>query len=174
MRLLSNLRVRTKLTMLLGLSALVLVTSIGISASILHQRMINDRIGQLRAVVDMSIGLAQSLQNQVASHKLTQPQALEQFRSAAHVMRFDAGEGYVFGLNPDGVFVVHGADPKLEETSSSVTDADGRSLSSLIAAALQNSDSGDITYDFVKPGQSRGEPKISYVERRTCRWCLRR
>ncbi|HUN39865.1 MAG TPA: methyl-accepting chemotaxis protein [Acetobacteraceae bacterium] len=165
MRLLSNLRVRTKLTMLLGLSALVLVTSIGISASILHQRMINDRIGKLRAVVDMSIGLAQSLQNQVASHKLTQPQALEQFRSAAHVMRFDAGEGYVFGLNPDGVFVVHGADPKLEETSSSVTDADGRSLSSLIAAALQNSDSGDITYDFVKPGQSRGEPKISYVER---------
>ncbi len=44
------------------------------------------------------MGLAQSLENQVVAHQLTREQALEQFRTAAHVMRFDAGVGYIFAL----------------------------------------------------------------------------
>src|ERR1700752_2616979 len=118
MRLLSHLRIRTKLAILLGLSALMLVASIGISASILRQGMTNDRIDKLRAVVGMAVGMAQSLEDQVASHQLTHQQALQQFRNAAHVMRFDQRGGYIFAQTPDNVFVVHGAIPKLEDTTS--------------------------------------------------------
>ncbi|HUB46999.1 MAG TPA: methyl-accepting chemotaxis protein [Acetobacteraceae bacterium] len=164
MRLLSHLRIRTKLAILLGLSALMLVASIGISASILRQGMTNDRIDKLRAVVGMAVGLAQSLEDQVASHQLTHQQALQQFRNAAHVMRFDQGVGYIFAQTLDNVFVVHGANPKLEDTTSTAQDAHGRSLTSLIDLALRDSDHGVVSYDFAKPGQTQAQPKVAYVE----------
>ena len=105
MHILSRLRLRTKLALLMGLSALALVVSIGFAASIMHQRMIDDRVDKLRAVVQTTVGLAQSLENQVAAHQLTREQALEQFRTAAHVMRFDAGAGYIYAQTLDNMFV---------------------------------------------------------------------
>ena len=46
MNLLSRLKVRIKLTLLLGLSALALVISVGAAASLMHARMVDDRIRQ--------------------------------------------------------------------------------------------------------------------------------
>jgi methyl-accepting chemotaxis protein len=165
MHVLSYLHLRTKLGLLLGLSALVLIVSIGMSASILRQRMTDDRIDKLRSVVEISIGLAQSLENQVAAHQLTREQALEQFRSAAHVMRFDAGVGYIFAQTLDNMFVVHGANPKLEKTASEAKDASGKPLTDLIAGALRSADQGFVTYSFAKPGQTQLQPKVAYVAR---------
>lgn len=165
MRLLSRLRLRTKLAILLGLSALVLVVSIGVSASILRERMVSDRIDKLRAVVDVSVGLAQSLENQVEAHKLTREQALAQYRDAAHAMRFDAGNGYIFAQTLDNMFVIHGADPNLENTASEAKDANGTLLTSLITAALGSSDHGVVSYGFTRPGQTTVQPKVAFVER---------
>src|SRR3954471_20551980 len=105
MRILSRLRLRTKLTLLMALSALALIASIAATATVLHQRMIDDRVDKLRAVVQTSIGLAQSLENQVAAHQLTHEQAVQQLRTAAHVMRFDAGTGYIFVQTLDNLVV---------------------------------------------------------------------
>jgi len=71
MNMLSHLKLRTKLTLLLGLSALAVVASIGASASLMHARMINDRIDKVRAVVLAATGFAQSLQAQVDAHQIT-------------------------------------------------------------------------------------------------------
>ena len=131
MNLLSRLRLRTKLALLMALSALALVASLGVAASVLRQRMIDDRVDKLRAVVDLTVGLAQSLEGQVADHRLTRAQALDQFRSAGHRMRFDLGEGYVFAQTLDNVFVMHGANPQLEGKPSPAKDANGRLLTSL-------------------------------------------
>lgn len=165
MHVLSRLRLRTKLTILMGLSALALVASIGVSASIVRQRMFDDRVDKLRAVVQTTLGLAQSLEDQVAVHQLTREQALEQLRKAAHVMRFDAGEGYIYAQTLDNTFVIHGADPKLENTTSKVKDASGKSLTSLIIEALGTGDHGVVSYDFVRPGQTQLQPKVAYVAR---------
>ncbi len=165
MHVLSYLRLRTKLALLLGMSALVLIVSIGISASILRQRMLDDRIDKLRSVVEMSMGLAQSLENQVAARQLTPEQALEQFRTAAHVMRFDAGVGYIFAQTLDNMFVVHGANPKLEKTASEAKDASGKLLTVLITEALRSADHGFVSYSFAKPGETQVQPKMAYVAR---------
>ena len=61
----------------------------------MHQRMFDDRIDKLRAVVQAAIGVAQSLQDQVAAHQITREQALAPFRDDVHAMRFDAGTGYL-------------------------------------------------------------------------------
>ena len=67
MNLLSHLRLRTKLTMLLGLSALAVIASIALAASQLQHRMLTDRVEKLRAATEMMLGLAQSLEKQVAA-----------------------------------------------------------------------------------------------------------
>ena len=51
MNFLRHLRLRTKMSLLLGLSALAIVVSIGAAASLMQQRMLDDRVDKLRAVV---------------------------------------------------------------------------------------------------------------------------
>ena len=90
MTLFSRLKLRTKLLLLLGLSTLAVVTSIAVSASFMHQRMIDDRIDKVHSIVLASIGFAQSLQARVDAHQISQEQAIATFRDEVHRMRFGA------------------------------------------------------------------------------------
>ena len=58
MSLFSRLRIRTKLALLTGLSGLVLAVATFVAGSLIQQRMIDDRIDKLSAVVHISIGVA--------------------------------------------------------------------------------------------------------------------
>jgi methyl-accepting chemotaxis protein len=165
MRILSHLKIRTKLTLLLGMSALAVIASIGAAASIIHQRMFDDRVDKLRAVVQSTIAIAQSLEHRVTAHDLTREQALVLLRDDIHAIRFDAGGGYVFAQTLGNIFVLHGANPALEGKPSSVVNENGTSLTELIRDALRHSDGGTVAYMFPKPGQTEQQPKVTYVAR---------
>ena len=167
MDVLSHFRLRTKLTFLLGLSALAVVISIGAAASLMQRRMFNDRIDKLRAVVQSTIGIAQSLENRVVSHQFTREQALALLRDDVHAMRFDGGGGYVYAQTLDNMVVLHGANPAMEGKPAPATtvNENGRQVTELIRDALRNSDDGIVAYVFPKPGHTELEPKVSYVAR---------
>jgi methyl-accepting chemotaxis protein len=165
MNILKHLRLRTKLVIVMAMAAIAVVASITMAAWMMRSRMVQDRVAELQAVVQSAVGLAQSLEDQVAAHQLSREQAQEQFRKAAHVIRFDHGQGYIYAQTLDNVFIVHGANPKLENTASKAADANGRSLTSLIAEALRNSDNGFITYTFARPGETQAQPKVAFVSR---------
>jgi methyl-accepting chemotaxis protein len=169
MNLLSNLKLRTKLALLLGLSALALVASIAAAALLMHQRMVSDRVDKLHAVVQATIGIAHSLEDRVAANQLTREEAVALFRDDIHAMRFDAGAGYVSAQMeaPDGriVILAHGSDPSREGQPSNAKDSNGRLISELIGAALNGHDSGVIRYLFPKPGKTEPLLKLSYVAR---------
>ena len=171
MNILSRLKLRTKFALLLGLASLAVVASIGIGASTLHRRMIDDRGAKLKAVVDLSMGLAQELAGEVDAHKLTQDQALARLRDEIHTVRFDGGVGYVAVQQelPSGALttLIHGTNPGLEGKTGSAKDSTGRPLTDLIHDALNGHDSGMISYIFPKPGQTEPQPKLSYVARFT-------
>jgi methyl-accepting chemotaxis protein len=169
MNLLSRLKLRTKLALLLGLSALALVVSIGAAASLMHQRMIDDRVDKLRTVVQSAISIAQSLENRITAKQLTRQQALALLRDDIHAIRFDAGSGYIFVLTRDNTIVVNGISPEREGTlvPASTTDENGRPLIEMIRDALTTSNEGVIFYGFPKPGQTKAQPKVSYVARFT-------
>src|SRR5690242_10997271 len=105
MRILSRLRLRTKLVLLMGLSILAVVGSIAGAASLLRERMLNDRVEQLAAAVNTTLGLAAALDAQVAAHQISREQAVEQLRRAVHAIRFDEGRGYVTAWTADGIVV---------------------------------------------------------------------
>ena len=77
---LSRLKVRAKLALLMGLSTLAVVVTVIASASALHQRMYDDRVDKLRAVVQSARSYAEGLEARVVAGKLTHDQAYEVLR----------------------------------------------------------------------------------------------
>jgi len=165
MRILSHLKIGTKLTLLLGMSALALVASIGVAASLMHQRMFDDRVDKLRAVAQSAISIAQTLESQVLAHTLTREQALALLRDGIHAIRFDGGGGYLVAQTLDNMVVAHGVVPALDGKPSPATDASGKPLTDLIRDALHNADEGVVSYTFPKRGQAERQPKLAYVAR---------
>ena len=157
MNFLTRLKLRNKLILLMGFSAVALVVSNGLAASILRDRTyLADRIDKLRAAVDMTNSFANALEPQVASGQLTRDQATARLREAIHAMRFDAGDGYILNAAPglDGVLVAHG--------TRSQPRRQGRVLKPPIPAASRSwtvrdalrDGNGTISYMFPKPGQT--------------------
>jgi methyl-accepting chemotaxis protein len=165
MRILGRLRLRTKLTLLMGLSAIAVVASIAFAATIMHQRMINDRIDKLTAVVSVTRGLAAALENKVASHQLSHEQAITQMRDDIHAMRFDGDTGYVVAQTASGVTTMHGANANMEGKPAPTDAASGKSLTELVNNALVGVDTGVISYMFPKPGQTVPQLKVSALAR---------
>jgi methyl-accepting chemotaxis protein len=161
----SHLRLRTKLALLMGMSALALITAISAGASSMHQRMIEDRIDKLRAVVLTAEGFARFLEQQVSAHKLTREQALAEFRDQLHGVRYGSKDDYFLVQTEDGVVVMHGGDPTREGKPTTASDSNGHSSADLARDVLRNADGGVISYDVAKPGQPNKEPKLSYVAR---------
>jgi methyl-accepting chemotaxis protein len=164
MKLLSHLRLRIKLALLLGLAVVAVVVSIGAAGSQMRQRMLDDRIDKLRTVVQSAMGFAQSLEKQVAAGGLTRERALAQFRDDLHTMRFD-GTNYVLVQTMDGLVVMHGGDPAREGKPTASKDANGRSSADLARDALRSADEGVISYLALKPGTAQPTPKLSYIAR---------
>ncbi|MEJ0019095.1 MAG: methyl-accepting chemotaxis protein [Acetobacteraceae bacterium] len=168
MNILSRLRLRTKLALLLGLFCLGLVASMGLGASTLYTSMLNQRLDKLRATVEMAQSLAGALEKQVSAGKLSRDQQLTQLRDVLHTMRFDDGDGYMTLLGLDGTTLLHGVDPAREGKASTTKDANGQSIIELIRGALRNDASnGSIGYMFPRPGQTQPQPKVAYVGRFT-------
>lgn len=92
MGLLSRLKIRTKLASMVVLSALTVCAIIALSASLSERRMLEDRIAQLHAAADVIIGLAQTLQDEVAAGKMTLAEAQAQFRQGSRKMSSTRGK----------------------------------------------------------------------------------
>jgi methyl-accepting chemotaxis protein len=164
-RLLQRFRLRTKLAFLLALAVLAVSASIGAGASLVYRRMVEDRIEKLNAVLDSTLSLAKGLETDVAAHRMTREQALDQMRTDIHLIRFGAGD-YLSLQTMEGVVLAHGSTPALEGKESTARDADGHSVADLTRAALSGgSDNGVIRYAFPRPGETVPKPKIAAVTR---------
>ena len=162
---LSRLNLSVKLALLMGLSVVALATSIVVAASLVRQRMIDDRINKLQSLVLTVRGFAEALEHQVQAGLLTRDQAMAQFREQVHTVRFGAATDYFLAQTDDGLVVMHGGDPKREGKPTTAKDDQGRSSADLAREVLRNADGGVITYAVAKPGSPDKLPKLSYVAR---------
>lgn len=165
MKLLSRFKLRTKLALLLVLSGVGLGASALLGSVMLHERMIEDRVEKLQAVVAATVSQAQALQARVAAGEITHEQAIALFRDQVHAIRFDNGNGYISANTLDGKTFVHGTNPALEGKPSSLDAATGQSISDLLYAALGDRDSATASYMFPRPGQTVPLRKLAAVIR---------
>jgi methyl-accepting chemotaxis protein len=161
---LSRLRLRTKLTLVLGLSVLALLASVGAGASAMYRRMVDDRIAKLQAVLDTTMSLAKGLEAQVVAQHMTRDQALERMREDIHQIRYD-GDAWVTVYNWDGIVLAHGTQPAMEGKPGTAKDSNGKTVMDLARIALANAPSGVIRYSFPRAGDTLPIPKIGLVGR---------
>jgi methyl-accepting chemotaxis protein len=92
----SNLRITPKLGILVGVTLLGLCAA-GILAGMLMQReMLNARIEQTKAIVEIARNMAIGLQKQVDAGQFTKEAAIAEFARRAQTMTYDNGRGYIF------------------------------------------------------------------------------
>src|SRR4051794_38417424 len=162
---LNRLTIKTKLGLLIGLLMMALAITVGLAASFAHQKMTDDRIAELRAIVETVHGVAQKYEDQIKAGTLTREQALEQLRTVVHGMRYNNGVDYVFVSAFSGVSLIHGANPKQEgENRTNNKDINGKLYSAEMTNVAKTKGEGIVDYYLPKPNSTESVPKVSYVK----------
>ncbi len=164
MNLLSRLKIRTKLASMVVLAALAVCAIVALAASLSQSRMREDRIAQMHTAVDLLVGLAQSLQDEVAVGKISPSEAKAQFRLRGRKMIFGNGQGYPVVYNADTSLLLNGANPQLEGKITGAIDSNGVVIADAqIKAGHSSPEGGTAAYLYPRPGQTAPVPKMVYA-----------
>jgi methyl-accepting chemotaxis protein len=159
---LTNLKITPKLGILVGMTLLGLCAA-GVLAAVLMQReMLNARIDQTRAIVEMGLNMAAGLKKQVDAGEMTREAALKEFGRRANTLTYDKGAGYLFGTGYDGITIL-APDPKQVGTNRMDVVTNGRKLSRELMEGVKANGSILLYYDYVKPGEEKPIRKIGYA-----------
>ncbi|MDI3560357.1 methyl-accepting chemotaxis protein [Bradyrhizobium sp. Arg816] len=165
MRLLSHLKIRTKLTSMVCLAALTVTAIIAVSAFLSKSRMMEDRVQQMKTAVDMLYNLAQSVQDDVTAGKLTQAEAKAQFHMRGRRMTFNGNQGYPVVYNADTSLLVNGANQQLEGKITGAIDANGVLIADAILKAGEQNGGGVASYLYPRPGQTEAVRKTVFARK---------
>ena len=166
MKLLSHLKIRTKLASMVCLAALTVTAIIAVSAFLSKSRMMEDRVQQMKTAVDMLYSLAQSVQDDVAAGKLSQADAKAQFHIRGRRMTFNGNQGYPVVYNADTSILVNGANQQLEGKVTGAIDSNGVLIADAIIKAGDLSAQGGVTsYLYPRPGQTEPVRKTVFARK---------
>ncbi len=163
---LTNLRITPKLGILVGVTLLGLCAA-GLLAGYLMQReMLNARIDQTKAIVEMGLNLAAGLKKQVDAGELTKEAARKEFGRRANSMTYDKGAGYLFGTGYDGITVL-APDPKQIGANRMDVVTNGRKLSQELMDGVKANGSILLTYEYVQARRGKADPQDRLRRRRS-------
>jgi methyl-accepting chemotaxis protein len=159
---LSNLKITPKLGILVGITLLGLCTA-GLLAGYLMQReMLNARIDQTKAIVEMGLNMAAGLKKQVDAGEMTKEAALKEFGRRGNSMTYDNGAGYLFGTSYDGITIL-APDPKQVGTNRMDLVTNGRMLSRELLDGAKTNGSILLYYEYMKPGEAKPIRKLGWA-----------
>ncbi|MCA1381126.1 MULTISPECIES: methyl-accepting chemotaxis protein [Bradyrhizobium] len=166
MKLLSHLKIRTKLASMVCLAALTVTAIIGVSAVLSKSRMMEDRVQQMRTAVELLYNYAQALQDEVTAGKLTPAEAKSLFHQRGRRMNFNGNQGYPVVYNPDGSLVVNGANQQLEGKITGAKDSNGVLIAdAIIKAGSETAQGGVTSYLYPRPGQTEPVRKTVFARK---------
>lgn len=166
MKLLSHLKIRTKLASMVCLAALTVTAIIGLSAVLSKSRMMEDRVQQMRTAVELLYNYAQSLQEEVTAGKLTAAEAKAQFHQRGRRMSFNGGQGYPVVYNSDTSLLVNGGNQQLEGKITGAKDSNGVLIADAILKAADQAAQGGVTsYLYPRPGQTEPVRKTVFARK---------
>jgi methyl-accepting chemotaxis protein len=137
---------------------------IAVSASLSQKRMTQDRMEQLHAAVDMMVGMAETLQEEITAGKISLADAQMQYRRRARGMSFGNKQGYLVAYRPDGNLLVNAGNPQLEDKITGAKDSNGVLIAkAIIEAGRQGANGGTAYYLYPRPGQTEPTAKMVYA-----------
>jgi methyl-accepting chemotaxis protein len=159
---LNNLTITPKLGILLGVTLFGLCVAGALAAHLMQQEMLDARLDQVRAIVDVARNMAAGLQKQVDAGQLTKEAALAEFGRRGNSMTYDHGAGYLFATSYDGITVLS-PDPKQIGTNRMDIVVNGRALAHELMDGVKAKGEIVLTYEYVRPGEEKPVRKISYA-----------
>ena len=156
------MKITPKLGILVGVALLGLCAAGVLAGRLMQREMLNARIDQVKAIVDMGLNLAAGLKKQVDAGQMTKEAALAELSRRANSMTYDKGAGYLFGTTNDGITVM-APDPKHIGTDRMDVVTNGRKLSRELMDGVKANGSILLTYEYMKPGEETPIRKMSYA-----------
>ena len=156
-----GMTLRVRLSLLVGMAVLAVAVTGVMAARIMHDQLIEDRMSQLRSIVEGAGGIATKLQKEVEAGKITRDAALADF---SRVMTgFVYGENdYIFAYDRNGVTLSH-TNPKTIGTNRLEVATNGRFLVREMLDGAKATGEVVIHYDFPRPGSTEPAAKMSYA-----------
>jgi methyl-accepting chemotaxis protein len=159
---LSNLKITPKLGILVGVMLLGLCVAGALAGYLMQREMLNARLDQARAIVDMGLNMAAGLKKEVDAGKMTKEQAIAELGRRGNTMTYDKGAGYLFGTSYDGTTIL-APDPKQIGTNRMEVVTNGRKLSHELMDGARANGSILLYYEYVKPGEEKPIRKVGYA-----------
>jgi methyl-accepting chemotaxis protein len=159
---LNNLTIAPHLGILVGVAMFGLCAAGALAGYLMQQEMLNARIDQTKAIVELAGNMAIALRTQVDAGELTKDQAMATLRRLGNAMTYDGGSGYLFATSYDGITQM-APDPKQVGTNRMDVVTNGRKLSQEIMEGVKQKGEILLKYDYVKPGQETPIRKIGYA-----------
>ena len=159
---LSELRVATRMRILVALTLIGLVALCTVSLFRLHASMMDDRKQQTRYVVQLGLGVLQHFHALAQSGALSDADARKAAIETLRTLRYE-GTNYIFVVSTTSHYILMPPRPEKEGTDASGTkDSTGKAIiPELVKAALAGG--GFVDYLFPKPGGTDPQPKVSFA-----------
>jgi methyl-accepting chemotaxis protein len=159
---LSNLKITPKLGILVGVTLLGLCVAGALAGYLMQREMLNARLDQARAIVDMGLNMAAGLKKEVDAGKMTKEAAIAELGRRGNTMTYDKGAGYLFGTSYDGITIM-APDPKQVGTNRMEVVTNGRKLSHELMDGVRANGSILLYYEYVKPNEEKPIRKVGYA-----------
>ncbi len=158
----NNLPLAVKLQSIVAVMMIALAATAFVAARMQYQRMMADRIAEIRALSETGAGIARQMQQAEASGALTHAEAFRRFHDAIAGMRFDGGN-YLFVYDMDGHLRVLPPQPSAEgQDRIDMKEPTGRYfVRDMIAEAERGGGPEELMYP--RPGSTVPVRKLNYV-----------
>ncbi|WP_079433325.1 methyl-accepting chemotaxis protein [Zoogloea sp. LCSB751] len=159
---LENLRVSTRMRLLVALTLLGLVALCAVSLAHLHNSMMDDRKLQTQYLVESGVGIVDHYYKLSKAGTLSEADAQKAAKDALRNVRY-AGNNYLFIVDNRSHYVMLPPKPEREGTDASgQKDTNGKTMiTEMVKVAATGG--GFVDYWFPKAGETTPQPKLSYA-----------
>jgi methyl-accepting chemotaxis protein len=158
---LNNMKIAPKLAIIVGVTLLGLCIAGTFAGYLMQREMMNSKVEQIRSIVEVTRSMALGLMKEVEAGRMTKEAALAEFQARANSMRYDNGDGYLFGSTMDRVTIL-GPDPKAINQVRPDTPTNGRILAKEWRENASVKGDHTMLFDYMKPGTTQPIPKVGY------------
>jgi methyl-accepting chemotaxis protein len=161
---LKNLRMQTKLALLVGVGLVGIVSVVSLAVRHSRNLLFEERKIATRNVVEAVYGILDHYAKRVAEGKIDAEQARTEAISEIRTLRY-AGQEYFWINDMRAFMVMHPFKPELNgKDLSDFKDPDGTRLFVDFVKVVKQDGAGYVFYRWPKPGSQAPVPKVSYVK----------
>ena len=156
---------RGKFRVMVGVSALGLLTVAGFWIETQHSSLLSEREQKTRNLVEVPLSLIGQQYQRETEGKVSRAEAQQLAIEAIKAMRYDRNN--YFWINDEHPrMVMHPMKPELDgQDLSAIKDPNGKAIFVEFVSAARNPDGDFVYYLWPKPGSTEPVPKLSFVKR---------